>query len=78
MGALFYHAEEGKPMSSRLGGRFQTIGKFMVEGWLWLEEFGCAGFYEDVGEFLKRYHGTSDVVRGHSNSVHIACSVVDR
>jgi len=50
----------------------------MVEGWLWLEEFGCAGFYEDVGEFLKRYHGTSDVVRGHSNSVHIACSVVDR
>ena len=44
-------------MSSRLGGRFQTIGKFMVEGWLWLEEFGCEGFYEDVGEFLKRYHG---------------------
>ena len=43
-------------MSTRRGGRFQTIEKFMVEGWLWLQEFGCEGFYADVGEFLQRYH----------------------
>jgi len=45
MGALFYHADAGKLMTSTKSGqpgRYQVIGKFMVEGWLWLEEFGFA------------------------------------
>ena len=59
VGALSHHAEADKPMiSTKSGrpGRYQVIGKFMVEGCLWLEDFGLQDFCAELGVYLKRHH----------------------
>jgi hypothetical protein len=62
MGALFYHAEEGKPMSSaRRDGRYFSIGQYMIIGWMWLDAFGVDSMYSTVGNYLEKCHGTAAV-----------------
>jgi len=64
MGALFYHADEGKPMSStRRDGRYFAIGQYMVTGWMWLATFGVESMYSTVGDFLQKCHGAQ--LRAH-------------